>query len=281
MAWFLFLQISCTRPLACTIESPKKTHGSTSTMIAPTVRKAARCTVGKSCFTFVGSGTRGRTFLFQRDGYWFETPINWYAKKGIWDMAPNYQRAAEMPLTLPADSGCLSCHASNVQAALPDARNHYRAAPSRLAVSPANDATATPRNTSRRGGKGPILNPDKLAANLRDSACLQCHLEAEVSVNRPGHIPLRLSAGDGDIGLSNALRATAMRSEPAGAPPANGKPFCRAPASAPAATRMTCTTCHDPHGSPSAQESVAFYRSKCLACHTGARFATCAPSRTA
>ncbi len=67
---------------------------------------------------FVGSGTRGRTFLFQREGYWFETPINWYAKKGIWDMAPNYQRAQEMPLTLPADSGCLSCHASNVQPAL-------------------------------------------------------------------------------------------------------------------------------------------------------------------
>ena len=78
---------------------------------------------------FVGSGTRGRTFLFQREGYWFEAPINWYAKKGIWDMAPGFQHVQEMPLTLPADSGCLSCHASNVQPALPDARNHYRGAP--------------------------------------------------------------------------------------------------------------------------------------------------------
>ena len=30
---------------------------------------------------------------------------------------------------------------------------------------------------------------------------------------------------------------------------------------------MTCTTCHDPHGSPSSAERVAFYRQKCLQCH--------------
>src|SRR3954468_10031968 len=32
----------------------------------------------------VGSGTRGRTYLFQREGWWFEAPINWYAKKRLW-----------------------------------------------------------------------------------------------------------------------------------------------------------------------------------------------------
>lgn len=30
---------------------------------------------------FIGSGKRGRTFLFEQEGYWFEAPINWYAKK--------------------------------------------------------------------------------------------------------------------------------------------------------------------------------------------------------
>jgi tetratricopeptide (TPR) repeat protein len=32
-------------------------------------------------------------------------------------------------------------------------------------------------------------------------------------------------------------------------------------------------SCHDPHYSPPAEERTAFYRSKCLACHTGARYA--------
>lgn len=78
---------------------------------------------------FIGSGKRGRTFLFERDGYWFEAPINWYAKKRIWDMAPNYGSVREMPLTLPVDPGCLHCHASDVARLLPEARNRYSGEP--------------------------------------------------------------------------------------------------------------------------------------------------------
>ena len=78
---------------------------------------------------FLGSGKRGRTYLFEQEGYWFEAPINWYAKKQIWDMTPNFLTAREMPLTLPVDPGCLHCHASGVAQSLPDARNHYAGEP--------------------------------------------------------------------------------------------------------------------------------------------------------
>src|ERR1700748_2645955 len=30
---------------------------------------------------YLGSGKRGRTYLFQQEGFWFEIPVNWYAKK--------------------------------------------------------------------------------------------------------------------------------------------------------------------------------------------------------
>ena len=37
--------------------------------------------------------------------------------------------------------------------------------------------------------------------------------------------------------------------------------------------KLTCTTCHDPHGSPSQEERVSYFRGKCLNCHTGQRMA--------
>ena len=32
---------------------------------------------------FIGSGHRGRTYLFSLDGFFFESPVNWYAQKKI------------------------------------------------------------------------------------------------------------------------------------------------------------------------------------------------------
>ena len=36
---------------------------------------------------------------------------------------------------------------------------------------------------------------------------------------------------------------------------------------------MSCVSCHDPHYSPPPEERTAFYRKKCLACHSSANFA--------
>ena len=45
-------------------------------------------------------------------------------------------------------------------------------------------------------GHGPILNPDKLSAVRRDSACIQCHLEGDAVVYRPGRSLAQFRPGD-------------------------------------------------------------------------------------
>jgi hypothetical protein len=67
---------------------------------------------------FIGSGQRGRTYLFQKQGFWFESPVNWYSKQQVWDMNPKSIGAHEMPFTLKVDAGCLHCHTTGVQVAL-------------------------------------------------------------------------------------------------------------------------------------------------------------------
>src|SRR5207249_7167747 len=36
----------------------------------------------------LGSGTRGRAYLINRDGYLFQSPISWYTQKNAWDLSP-------------------------------------------------------------------------------------------------------------------------------------------------------------------------------------------------
>jgi predicted CXXCH cytochrome family protein len=222
---------------------------------------------------YLGSGKRGRTFLFQREGYWFEIPINWYAKKGIWDMAPNYQQAKEMPLTLPVDSSCLHCHASGVQAALPQARNRYAATPFLYGGITCEGCHGDASQHVAQHGRGPILNPDKLAANKRDSICLQCHLEAEVLVNRRGHTLYDFKPG-GEISDDIVHFVHRNTVGAGGRATSQWEALLQSACKRQSGDRLTCTTCHDPHRSIPAEESVAYYRNKCLACHTDAKFAT-------
>ncbi|HUN86708.1 MAG TPA: cytochrome c3 family protein [Terracidiphilus sp.] len=221
---------------------------------------------------FIGSGKRGRTYLFEREGYWFEAPINWYGKRGMWDMAPHFLDAKEMPLTLPVDPGCLHCHASGVSRSLPDARNHFAGEPFAsggiTCVSCHGDASAHLAS----GGKVRMLEIDELEPIKRDSICLNCHLEGQAAVVREGKRLEDFKPGDS---LFNYALFFVYRSGEGseGRAVSQWEALLKSECMKKSGGRMTCTTCHDPHGSPPAEERVAFYRKRCLACHDQPGFA--------
>jgi predicted CXXCH cytochrome family protein len=215
---------------------------------------------------FIGSGRRGRTYLFEQQGYWFESPINWYAKKGMWDMAPAYQTARQMPLTLRVDPGCLSCHASGAASSLPDARNHYTGEPF---AEGGITCTACHGNGAAHvasGGKVRMVDLNKLEPVRRDSICLQCHLEGEVAVTRQGRSPETFVPGDD---LFDFTLYFVHRGAPGSVHRATSQweALLRSQCKQVSGDQMTCTTCHDPHGSPAPEERVQFYREKCVQCH--------------
>ena len=222
---------------------------------------------------FIGSGWRGRTYLFARRGYWFESPINWYGKKQVWDMAPNYLTAKEMPLTLRVDPGCLHCHASGVASSLPDARNHYAAAPFSTGGITCSACHGDTSAHLASGGKTRTLNIDALEPVRRDSVCLNCHLEGQAAVDRKGKRAEDFRPGDN---LFDYTLYFVYRGEhgSGGRATSQWEALLKSACMQRSGVRMTCTTCHDPHGSPPPENRVAFYRQKCLQCHSAPSFKT-------
>lgn len=213
---------------------------------------------------FVGSGRRGRTFLFQREGWWFEAPVNWYAKKHVWDMPPGLQSVREIPLTLPVDGGCLQCHATNVTAASIESRNKFGAVPFAEGGIGCEACHGPAAEHVRARGKSPMMQIAKLAAPERDSICMQCHLEAEIQVDRDGHKKTDFRPGEDLLQLTDfffhperkKLRAVSQFES-----------LWESKCKVASGTKMTCTTCHEPHTTVASAERIGYYREKCLTCH--------------
>lgn len=215
---------------------------------------------------YIGSGKRGRTFLFERDGYWFEAPVNWYAKKRLWDMAPNHLSDREAPLTMAVDPGCLHCHTSGVAASLPDARNHYAGIP--FASGGIHCSACHGDSSAHLASKGKVamLKLDALDPVRRDSVCLNCHLEGETAVDRLGKNPQDFRPGDNLFDLTGFFVFRGERGS-AGRATSQWEALLQSECKKKSGDRMTCTTCHDPHGSPPPDQRIAFYRQRCLQCH--------------
>ena len=61
----------------------------------------------------VGSGTNARTYLIDRGGIMFESPITWYAEKRIWDLSPGYHENPSQRFNRRIPDGCIQCHAGH------------------------------------------------------------------------------------------------------------------------------------------------------------------------
>jgi len=222
---------------------------------------------------FVGSGHRGRTYLFEKRGFWFESPVNWYSKKNVWDMNPKSIEAREMPFTLKIDSSCLHCHTSGVQPALPGASNHFAAQPFLYGGIICEACHGDSAAHLASAGKIAILNPVKLSPSRRDSICLQCHLEGETAVNRPGRSVANFIPGEE---LSDYVTHFVHSLEVG----ANGRAtsqweaLLQSECKKKSGDQLSCITCHDPHSSPAPAQRISYYRSKCLSCHGEGAFAS-------
>jgi predicted CXXCH cytochrome family protein len=214
---------------------------------------------------FIGSGHRGRTYLFSLDDFFFESPVNWYAQKKVWDTAPAFQQARTMPMNLPAYPGCLNCHTSASRAPIAGTENKYDMplfAHDGITCERCHGDNAAHIAT----GKGEIVNPSKLAPTRRDDVCMQCHLEGNVAIEQPHRKLADYRPGQDladDVHYFIYVDQESQQIRALGQSEALWQSVCKIKSG----DKMACTSCHDPHATPAPEQRVAFYRAKCLTCH--------------
>jgi tetratricopeptide (TPR) repeat protein len=216
---------------------------------------------------YIGSGRRGRSYLFAVDDFFFESPINWYADRNLWDMAPAYSQTHEIPLNLPAYASCLECHTSGMQLPAKGTENQYSTPLfSQAGVGcerchwPGSAHAASPTKGAA------IVNPAKLSAERRDSVCMQCHLEGDVAIERQGRHAYEFRPGDL---LDNFVRHYVLSGPQNSGIGANSQfeALAQSACKKQSGDAMSCMSCHDPHSSPQVAERASYFRGKCLACH--------------
>jgi hypothetical protein len=219
----------------------------------------------------VGSGTRGRTYLIDRDGYLFQSPISWFGREEFWDTTPGMQAAEHFDR--PASAQCLFCHCNRAEP-VEDTVNRYRPpifhghaigcerchGPGQLHVErqQGGERYTGPDNT--------IVNPRRLEPALREAVCQQCHLQGESRVLRRNRQPFDFRPGlPLHRFLSVFVRHPGWNDRPAAA--GHTEQMYQSRCFQQSKGALGCISCHDPHKLPAAEERVAYYRGRCLTCH--------------
>lgn len=221
----------------------------------------------------IGSGKRGRGYVIERDGLLFNSSISWYSDTGTWGLSPNYQPESHMRFERRVTAGCLACHAGTPNFARGESDRFKEPAFLEAAIGcekchgPGRQHVAF--NKSGDAGNDPIVNPGRLDMDRREAVCAQCHLRGETRILRTGRTAYDFRPGerlednwimfvksDGP-GITRSGRAATQAEHMV-----SSTCFQRSEG------RMGCTSCHDPHSTPSATNKSDFYRQKCMTCHT-------------
>jgi cytochrome c-type biogenesis protein CcmH/NrfG len=223
----------------------------------------------------VGSGERGRSYLVNREGRLYASPISWYTGPKKWGLSPGYTADHNLRFGRKVSEGCLSCHAGRV--ALHGEDRDRFADPPLLEASigcerchgPGQQHIAYRSGTVSGADHDSIVNPQKLTGARRDAVCNQCHLQGRRRVVRLGRSEFDFRPGKF---LSDNwvifLKTAGVESGTATAV-SQVEQMYASKCYLQSGRTLGCISCHSGHRVARGDEALLAYREKCLNCHSG------------
>ncbi len=221
----------------------------------------------------IGSGRFSRSYLVERDGFFFESPATWYSEPKEWKLSPGYEKT-NLGFQRPVELRCLVCHAGRVEP-IDGSPQHVRlptlAIDCERCHGPGElharkwEGTVAGKRTGTEKTDDTIFHPSKHDRQLGEDVCAQCHLHSAATVELRGRRLLDFRPGRK---LSDYLTHYAPQGSNAQMKVVGHVEQMRLSRCYQADQRMSCLTCHDPHSERPPSEMKAIYRGKCLTCHT-------------
>ncbi|HEY3393861.1 MAG TPA: tetratricopeptide repeat protein [Lacipirellulaceae bacterium] len=220
----------------------------------------------------VGSAQRGRSYLINRDGRLFMSPITWYPQTNRWDLSPGYEKQ-NSHFNRPVAVECLFCHANRAHPVEGTLATYEEPIFSGYVIGcqrchgPGEDHIALHEGTAAEEDLSEtIINPARLEPKLREAVCQQCHLSGAAKVVRRGKVLYDFRPG---MPLEEVVRifVDAHEDQDAARFVGHVEQMVASRCFEASDGQMGCISCHDPHQQPGKETRISFYRSKCLACH--------------
>jgi len=226
----------------------------------------------------IGAGANGFAYVARRGSYLVQAPLSYYSSIKAWGLSPGYD-AGDYGFSRTIVPSCIVCH-SGLPNVAPGRDGLYGDPPFReLAIGCENchgpgqlHVEERLKGSSLRDGSDKtIVNPRYLPSWLADNICMSCHQGGDVRVVKPGRTYLDYRPG---TPVDNTVAIFAIpfsRETPPDSPLLQHFSLMilsRCYQESPKEKKLSCITCHDPHKEPSGAAAVAYFRLKCLGCHT-------------
>jgi predicted CXXCH cytochrome family protein len=231
----------------------------------------------------MGSGNQVRTYLHRTpQGALQELPLAWYAERGgSWGMNPGYDTPVQPNSRRKITYECVFCH--NAYPDIPAGHDQLRAEPIFAGALPEgidcqrchgpglrHVEIARSSRPPAEAVRAAVVNPKRLTADRQLEVCAQCHLETD-SFPFP-HSILKYERGPFSYRPGEPLADFMLSFDHAPSPAPDDRfqivnsvyRLRMSPCFLKSDGKLTCTTCHDPHG---AKRTSASYSGICRQCH--------------